>query len=196
MATKKKTSARKVRKTVVRKKGSARKKAAPAKARVKAAAEVVVEPEPEVIEVPEAVTEPPNSSEIDLSSTLPTGPVPEPIRLLRVPTEPRSEEEDKAIRSMLRRGEKALEIVQEIFDTFEPGPGRAVVTAMKRVADELETLRPPKPRKCKEFKRALGLARKGEMGIHPDDIVRYCRCEECQALREKEGMEHPPSLGA
>ncbi len=195
MATKKKTtSARKVRKTVVRKKGSARKKAAPAKA--KPSPKVIEPPQPEVIEVPEPVTEVPNPSEIDLSSTIPNVPMPEPIRLPRVPDEPRTEEEDKAIRSMLRRGEKALDIVQEIFDTFEPGPGRAVVNAMKRVADELETLRPPKPRKCKEYKRALGLARKGEMGIHPDDIVRYCRCEECQALRAKDGMEHPPSLGA
>lgn len=118
-------------------------------------------------------------------------PAPEPQVFLRV-AESREPDEDKAIRALLKKGEKALETFEEVMAGFEPGPERAVKNALKRLAEELEGLRPPEPRKCKEYKRALALARKGEMGIHPDDVMKFCRCEECAALRAKAGVEHPP----
>ncbi|MCB9646507.1 MAG: hypothetical protein H6730_07910 [Deltaproteobacteria bacterium] len=105
--------------------------------------------------------------------------------------EARDPEEEKAIRGLIKKGEKALEAFEEVLACFEPGPERAVKNALKRLAEELDALKPPEPRKCKEYKRALALARKGEMGIHPDDVMKYCRCEECTALRAKAGVDDP-----
>ncbi len=119
-------------------------------------------------------------------------PAPEPVRFERDKPK-RGDEEAKQIRVLLKKAEKALEQVSEVIDTFEPGPERAVKNAIKRLAQELDALKPPEPRRCKEYKRALALARKGEMGIHPDDIMKYCRCAECHDLREKAGLSHPPA---
>lgn len=103
----------------------------------------------------------------------------------------RSEDEAKQIRVLLKKAEKALEQIDAVLGAFEPAPERSVKNAMKRLAQEIDALKPPEPRRCKEYKRAITLARKGEMGIHPDDVMRYCRCSECHDLREKAGLDHP-----
>lgn len=119
-------------------------------------------------------------------------PSPEPMRFER-DNPKRSDDEAKLIRAALKKAEKAIEQINEVLDQFEPAPDRSVKNALKRITQELDALKPPEPRKCKEYKRALGLARKGEMGIHPDDIMKYCRCSECHELREKAGFSHPPA---
>lgn len=117
-------------------------------------------------------------------------PAPEPVKFARE-ADKRPEDEEKAIRALLKKGHKALETLEEVLGSFEPGPERPVKNALKKIAEELDALAPPEPRKCKEYKRAIALARKGEMGIHPDDVMRFCRCSECHALREKAGIPHP-----
>ena len=147
----------------------------PAKAKAAPAAELPAPPAPDPEPAPAPEPEPPAAPQVFLREA-----------------EQRDPEEDKAIRALLKRGEKALEAYAEVLASFEPGPGRAVKNALERLAEELESVKPPEPRKCKEYKRAIALARKGEMGIHPDDVMKYCRCEECTALREKAGVDHPP----
>lgn len=102
-------------------------------------------------------------------------------------------DDERAIRGLLKKGAKALDTITEVLESFEPGPERPVKNALKKLAEELEALQPPEPRKCKEYKRALAMAKKGEMGIHPDDVMRFCRCGECATLREKAGVAHPPA---
>jgi len=151
------------------------KKKGSAKAAKKAAAANAA-PEPEPTPEAEAAPEP--------------EPEPEIVKFERG-ADKRSEDEEKAIRGVLKKGHKAIEALEEVLAHFEPGPDRAVKNALKKLTEELEALAPPEPRKCKEYKRAIALARKGEMGIHPDDVMRFCRCSECHALREKAGVPHP-----
>jgi hypothetical protein len=154
----------------------------PPKAKAAPAAEVPPAPDP--APEPEPTPEPEVQAE-------PEAPAAPQVFLREV--EQRDPGEEKAIRALLKKGEKALEAFEEVMASFDPGPDRAVKKALERLAEELEALKPPEPRQCKEYKRAIALARKGEMGIHPDDVMKYCRCEECTALREKAGVDHPPA---
>lgn len=154
-----------------KRKPKASKKAAPKPPEAEAPpAEPAAEPEPEAPAEPE--------------------PAPEPVVYARE-ADKRPEDEEKAIRGLLKKASKALETIEEVFASFEPGPERPVKNALAKIAGEIDALKPPEPRKCKEYKRAIALARKGEMGIHPDDVMRFCRCSECHVLREKAGMDHP-----
>ncbi len=109
------------------------------------------------------------------------------------PYEETAEDLAKQQRVLLKRGSKAVEALTEVFEALEVT--EEVNASLELMQQVLKRFEPPPPRKCKEYKRALALARKGMAGIHPDDVMKYCRCEECHLLREDQSVEHPRPLG-
>lgn len=106
------------------------------------------------------------------------------------------EEQAKHQRGALRRGRAALTALARAFDDL--GSTDLVAQALAELGARLDTFEPPLPRMCKEYRRARVLARQGLMGIHPEDVFRYCACPECYLLREDRGLPHPlaPKGGA
>lgn len=109
------------------------------------------------------------------------------------PSEETAEDLAKQQRVLLKRGSKAVEALTEVFEALEVT--EEVNASLELMQQVLKRFEPPPPRKCKEYKRALALAKKGMAGIHPDDVMKYCRCEECHLLREDQSVEHPRPLG-
>jgi hypothetical protein len=87
----------------------------------------------------------------------------------------------------VRRAEKALDTLKEALAAL----GAEVPQEIAAIERAIEALRPPEPRRCKEYLRALSRSKKGILGIPPEDVVLYCRCQECRDLRVKLGMEQP-----
>jgi hypothetical protein len=97
----------------------------------------------------------------------------------------------KRHRTAIRRGRAALTALAQAFRELGVGEEALVSGHLADLGTRLDSLQPPPPRTCKEFRRARALARQGMMGIHPDDVVRYCPCVECHGLRESLGLPHP-----
>lgn len=95
------------------------------------------------------------------------------------------------LRRKIRRAERAIELVREAFAELGAAELPGVVERLAGLESELDRLRPPEPRKCKEYLRAAARARKGIMGIDPELVVYYCRCFECATLRAKHKLEQP-----
>lgn len=95
------------------------------------------------------------------------------------------------LRRKIRRAERAIELVREAFAELGAAEAAGVVERLAGLESELDRLRPPEPRKCKEYLRAAARARKGIMGIDPELVVYYCRCFECATLRAKHKLEQP-----
>lgn len=134
----------------------------------------------------DAVSAPPKRKAKAARSVFTLPPEPPPPKEVNL-----EEEEAKPKRAAARRGFALVETLGEIFAFLGAGEDTDVAAALEGVRSQLDRHQPPAPRTCKEHKRALALAKKGLMGIHPDDVLRFCRCEECHGLREKAGMEHP-----
>jgi len=100
-------------------------------------------------------------------------------------------DEKAELRRNIRRVERAIELVRETFSALGAGDAPGVVERLAGLEAELDSLRPPEPRKCREFLRASLRARKGLMGIDPELVVLYCRCFECATLRAKLRLEQP-----
>ncbi len=111
-----------------------------------------------------------------------------------LPEIPPKDEAEKAARTALKKGQKALELLREAFCALGAEKDAALEALFRELNQRLEELGPPEPRKCKEYRRALVILQKGGIGIHPDDVVRFCRCEECENLRDKMGLTHPPPI--
>lgn len=100
--------------------------------------------------------------------------------------------DDKAeLRRKLRRVERAIELVRECFGELDAASRPGVLDHLAGLERELDELRPPEPRKCREYARASLRAKKGLMGIDPELVVLYCRCFECTTLRAKLKLEQP-----
>jgi hypothetical protein len=95
------------------------------------------------------------------------------------------------LRRKIRRAERAIELVREAFAELGAAELPGVIERLAGLESELDRLRPPEPRKCKEYLRAAARARKGIMGIDPELVVYYCRCFECATLRAKHKLEQP-----
>lgn len=98
---------------------------------------------------------------------------------------------EKVARANVQRGLRAVAQVRSAFEALGAADKPEVVALLEKLEGELDALRPPDPRKCKEYLRAVSRERKGLIGIRPEDVVRYCRCPECTLLRMKMGLEHP-----
>ncbi len=112
------------------------------------------------------------------------------------PPEPLSPEAQAALekaerRRDIRRVERALELVREAFAELQAADAPGVVEHLAGLEAQLDALRPPEPRKCREYQRATLRAKKGLMGIDPELVVLYCRCFECATLRAKNKLEQP-----
>ncbi|MCC7382421.1 MAG: hypothetical protein IT384_11355 [Deltaproteobacteria bacterium] len=94
-------------------------------------------------------------------------------------------------RRQVKKGLKTVEGLRELFKALGADPRPEIAALLSGLEDELEALRPPEPRKCKEFLRALGRAKKGLMGVSPEDVALYCKCAECTALRARQGLQQP-----
>ncbi len=101
------------------------------------------------------------------------------------------DERERMQKLLTRRAEKALRQVRECFYDLCEEPDDEASALMDTLQKKINGLKPKPPRKCKEYKRALINARKGLAGIHPDDVVKYCHCNECYRLREDMGLLHP-----
>jgi hypothetical protein len=71
------------------------------------------------------------------------------------------------LRRKIRRAERAIELVREAFAELGAAELPGVIERLAGLEGELDRLRPPEPRKCKEYLRAAARARKGIMGIDP-----------------------------
>lgn len=98
-----------------------------------------------------------------------------------------NEPDERALRQSARKGFRAIEVLREVY-TLLGAEDDEVTKLLAPVEERLEALKPPEKRKCKEYKRALTRARKGLVGIDPDEVVLYCACRECKAIREKQGL--------
>ncbi len=96
-------------------------------------------------------------------------------------------------RAALRRGRAALESLAGALDELGAREDPRAAAALAELAQRLDGLAPTPPRACKEYRRALALARLGQMGMHPEDVLRFCACGECRGLREARGIPHPPA---
>ncbi len=104
------------------------------------------------------------------------------------------DEADAEKRREVRRGHKAIETLREIFAALEVKEIEAVNGLLAAVGVQLDALRPPDKRRCKEYLRAVGRSKKGLLGISPEDVVLYCRCEECSVLRLKLNVTQPSGI--
>jgi hypothetical protein len=96
-------------------------------------------------------------------------------------------EEEKLKRAAARKGFRALEGLRAVLETL--GSTAEEITELTQVLeDRIEALKPPDRRKCKEYKRAVNRAKKGTIGIDPEEVVLYCSCRECREIREKQGL--------
>jgi hypothetical protein len=94
-------------------------------------------------------------------------------------------------RRQVKKGQKTMEALRETFVELGADGDPNIVQLLAQLDQHLERLKPPEPRKCKEYLRALSRAKKGLLGIAPEHVVLYCRCFECTSLRAKEGLEQP-----
>lgn len=98
---------------------------------------------------------------------------------------------DAERRRQIKKGQKTMEALRETFVELGADGDPNIVALLAQLDQHLERLKPPEPRKCKEYLRALSRAKKGLLGIAPEHVVLYCRCFECTSLRAKEGLEQP-----
>lgn len=94
-------------------------------------------------------------------------------------------------RREVRRGLKAVEQMREIFANLGAQERPEINGLLESLEHELDALKPPDPRRCKEYLRAVARSKKGLLGIAPEDVALYCRCPECSALRAKTGAAQP-----
>jgi hypothetical protein len=101
------------------------------------------------------------------------------------------EDDGSERRRQLKKAHKALESLRGALAEIGAGTKTEVAALLSALEDEIEALRPAEPRKCKEYQRALGRAKKGLLGVSPEDVALYCRCAECTSLRAQRGMAQP-----
>jgi hypothetical protein len=123
-------------------------------------------------------------------------PPPPPAPVRAAPAAKRVDPREEAVkqrRASVRRGRTALAALGAALGELGAREDAAIASALAALGERLDALTPPLPRACKEYRRAVLLAREGAMGMHPDDVVRFCGCVECQGLREDRGIPHPPA---
>lgn len=114
------------------------------------------------------------------------------VQVEKTEREPEAAEDQHAEqRRQVRRALKVIEQLREVFGALGAADRPEVAAIIGALEKELDALKPPDPRRCKEFLRAVGRARKGLVGIAPEDVVLYCRCFECTTLRTKLGLTQP-----
>ncbi|MFO0723956.1 MAG: hypothetical protein U1E65_09255 [Myxococcota bacterium] len=100
-------------------------------------------------------------------------------------------QEDVERRRLIKKAQKNMEALRETLGELELLGSPKTLESLAALDAEIESKKPPEPRRCKEYLRALSRAKKGLLGIAPEHVVLYCRCFECSALRAKEGLEQP-----
>jgi hypothetical protein len=101
------------------------------------------------------------------------------------------EEAQNERRRLVKRAQKALEAARAVYADLGIAERPSVLAMFTALDAEAEREKPPEPRRCKEYLRAVTRAKKGLMGISPDHVVFYCRCVECTAIRAKERLVQP-----